>query len=1466
MATSKLNSWADIATQGHYKEQRRKIEQMLQNDAPEVEVTEKCAESIVKPYTTGTEKSKSHGLMVTLGKCRKGKSLQATNDHQETTHDNHGAALLKPVKLADYIDIDKALDGLTENSPPSANYSEYDNAVEEMFQYVQNSHSTDSLSLCGETQEIELDLDKEFPALGNSDDSDGIVLGSRTFYQMKRSSEKNKPSDERHKKVLRLEDGSLFFGDDTNISTYDLINKDDTDLMDDYDVETQISRSRTSSVVCDSSEWEVDTNVQLDHRSSISDIKSTPTWMKEISDEAVSDTPDAKCDDKEKNDTSHITMDDIISDSEISKEDPINTEGPIWGIDSSLVKAPTCVFDVTVLPEQWLTTDLQGWSKMKSKSQSDTKQLEVQKLTSPTSDEKQSDVDINDNARKTQESRDNTETPHFQNEKHESGMESNPDDISDNNHCEETVKSFTKKHRHKVGSTDDSNRSSPPSESNASSGSESDSGPPSITDLIYDTDDVAKGGTWGSRCPSPEPEDGALSFGLPSPTDVWAEFTFRNDVKAESYNESKSSVKSVHDKMTNGLPSRTDGWSDFTFKNDLKAKLYTDSSSNAKSVQDTVSAALPSSTGAWADFTFKNDVKAESSNGNKSNAKSAQDTVSTGLLPSKDLWTDFTLKSDVKAELSNGNRSNEKSAQDNLKSEESRGTLEKLSCDKTEEEDEEKVRRLSSESEIKERGPEQLSGTKDIVDNESTRENESSFTSEKKIMENEGSKVEVKVSEKPRNTSPNSSRDHSLEGKEVRQIFTPKKNNDSSSSPSRQPSPFRQKQSKPQQISIDIEKIIDINNSVEVSSKGSLSPKPTRQVVRKKRRTTVPKRKPEFIEKKAEVTVRKPEAEEKKTELANASLSIPSMTLKDLTRLPLSDIIAIKKSLEPKKHEVVSQIVHDPSAKMFTPKKRTGDKLVGDPSPRRIDEYSNWDSREWNPFEDSDQKEATPFFLRHKHLSSDFPTNKNAASGTDGQSDTDSGHWTAAQEERSSLGSSPRTALYTPTTDTDRISLQSEGSVDREVNYSPFGPPSFNTGSYAQSTNMHTNTMQGQGGTSQQPQNQFTPAMPSSGPGQNMQAPWFNMANTMAMQCWAQQYMAQMQLMATQMQQGNSFNPWINNNPLSQFQGPPGIMNQIQNSQPSGIGGHTNSVYAGTDQRHRDSMNQMQSGISQMNYSQSSPFNASGPCYGPSEQNVTSSANMSNGTRSSAVIAQPGTLITVTRPGQETQSYGRSPKPTSINQKVHGKVKTRISPPVVSNDLVPPNIQKKSVSQEKRKQVSAVKEIQKATSASPKRCDVTKIDNLMKDDEEHDEVALNKENDVPADNGDEYGEEDYEDAESKNEDDDVENEEEEREEEEKGEEVEDKNNHIEDKTKNKTQDSKEEKKSVVSAETRSRTFKSGKKTKRNIPPKEKIRFKSLRRLCNNYSEHMAMGFQVLLMFGMAIMLYQILDEWKAAFR
>ena len=638
--------------------------------------------------------------------------------------------------------------------------------------------------------------------------------------------------------------------------------------------------------------------------------------------------------------------------------------------------------------------------------------------------------------------------------------------------------------------------------------------------------------------------------------------------------------------------------------------------------------------------------------------------------------------------------------------------------------------------------------------------------------------------------------------------------------------------------------------------------KPARHVVRKKRRTPVPKRKPEVFEKKAEVTVRKPEVEEKKTEPVNTPLSIPSMTLKDLTRLPLSDIIAIKKSLEPKKHEVdlVSQVLHDPPSKLLMPKKRTCDKPVSDKSPQRIDEYSNWDNREWNPFEDSGQNEAAPFILSRKHLASDFPTNTNAASGADGQSDTDSGHWTAAQEERSSLRSSPRTALYTPTTDADRISLQSEESVDREVNYSPFGPPGFKSGPHVQSTRLPTNIMQG--GNSQQPFNQFTPAMSSAGPGQNMQTPWINMA----MQCWAQQYMTQMQLMATQMQQGNSFNPWMmpnqnsNSNPLSPFQGPPGIMNQIPNSQPSGMGVQMNSYYAGRDQRTRDSMNQMQSGISQTNYRQSSPTPVSGPYYGPPEQNVSSGASASDGMRSSAVIAQPGTLITVTRPGHETQSYGRSPKPTTVNQKAQSRVKS-----VGSNELVPTNIQKKSVSQEKRKQVSSVKEIQKVTVAPPKRCDVIKIDSLMIDDEEPDNVALKAENDALDDKEDDYGEEDYEDAESDNVGDDVDSEEKEEDHQSKDKDDKTKNKaqDKEDKTKNKVQDSEAEKKSQVRAESRSRTSKNVRKAKRNTSSKEKIRFKGLRRFCKNHGGQMAMVFQVLLMFGFAIMLYQVLDAWKA---
>ena len=562
MASSKLNSWADIATQGHYREQRRKIEQMLQSNAPEVEVTEKCDEPIVKPYTTGTEKSKSHGLMVTLGKFGKGKGPQPASDVQDITPSSDPPVLLKPLKLADYVDLDKSLDTLSEISASSTesteNYQDYDRAVEEMLHHVQESHTTNSKNLCAETQEVQLDLEKEFPALGNTGDSDGIVLGSRAFYQMKRSVETGKASEESNKKVLRLEDGSLFFGDEANISTHDLKRNEETDVVDDCDMETELSSlNRANSGICNSSEWEADSYVQLDHRPSDNNNKTTPLWLKEISDESTSGTTDTnKCDGKVvEGDHIDITSD-IISQGTEPKEKTVKPDGPIWGIDSSLVDTPTCVFDVTVLPEQWLTRDLQGWNKMTSKPQSDSQQTKAQTPTDLTSNKKQLDADAN-NISLSEQVQDvagdmksyDKEAPHSLSEKHESGVESNSEVTSDNDHCDEASKPFGKKHCLTVGSTDDSNRSSPPSESNSSSDSESVSDRHSIPDINYDSEDATQGGTWGSRCPSPEPDDCALSFGLPSPTDIYASFALKNDSDAKLYYSDKTHKNAAQGKV-----------------------------------------------------------------------------------------------------------------------------------------------------------------------------------------------------------------------------------------------------------------------------------------------------------------------------------------------------------------------------------------------------------------------------------------------------------------------------------------------------------------------------------------------------------------------------------------------------------------------------------------------------------------------------------------------------------------------------------------------------------------------------------------------------------------------------------------------------------------------------------------------------------------------------------------------------
>ena len=76
--------------------------------------------------------------------------------------------------------------------------------------------------------------------------------------------------------------------------------------------------------------------------------------------------------------------------------------------------------------------------------------------------------------------------------------------------------------------------------------------------------------------------------------------------------------------------------------------------------------------------------------------------------------------------------------------------------------------------------------------------------------------------------------------------------------------------------------------------------------------------------------------------------------------------------------------------------------------------------------------------------------------------------------------------------------------------------------------------------------------------------------------------------------------------------------------------------------------------------------------------------------------------------------------------------------------------------------------------------------------------------------------------------------------------------------------SKDEKKSENQVvEPRSRASKNSKKAKRNNSPKEKVRFKALKKFFNNYNEQIGIAFQTFMMFAMAVMLYQILDDWKA---
>ena len=1329
MATSKPSSWADVATKGHYREQRRRIEQQAQNNAAEVEVTEKCTDPIVKPYTTGTEKSKSHGLMVTLGKCApkgKGKSPQPTNGTSET---NHEGLHRTQVQLTDFMEpklnqYEKTNVGHTsgDDSP-----NDYQRAIEEMFQHVQDSHNVTSQQFYGETPEVELDLEKEFPALGNTDNSDGIVLGSSSFYKMKRSAERAKQCDESHKRVLKLYDGSLYFGDEANIRSYDLKKNVDKQVeeVDNYQVTSTAHLSKVDDEDYDRPEWEIK---DAFHKPNIDDVR--PASPKETP-EASHESKSIKCDSDEVEEIKGFSHN-VASDIDENDQNVDSIEGePIWGIDSSLVDTPRCVFDLTVLPESWLTSDLQGWipeDKVQQKTQSDTQQSKAQIASTPDSHQQNLEVDYKESSEKMKEGYQNTVMEsHSETEKQESGIESNTEITSDNDHCD---KLFGGKH-HPVGSTDDSNRSSPPSESNASSDSEdesrSPSGPPSITDFNYDTDDLTgTQGTWGSRCPSPEPDENTFSFVIPTTADL------RNNITCSNNEENKLNEP-------------------------------------------------------------KKDINAE------------------GVMEDKN-------------------------------SEAAGMTLDKEDCDK------------SSISISDNETGEHIDITKEDH-GDLTKGNESNADVEKTpitvpVKEREPAVVDIKCAEKQKTLPINSLRDQSPERSGVK-TFPSRKKIDSSSGPSREVSPRRQKQAHAY-ISSSNSDSVDTTKNVEILTMVSTSPKP----VRKKKRRLLGKRKPEIIEKKVETPETKPEVTETTAEEITTPYNIPSMTLKNMTRLPLSEIIAIGKSMDLKKSSFTSTLFQDKKEtvaqnvkatpdshlKLLIPNKPKCDRgAVPEASPERADDYSTWDNLGWNPFDAVDQKEMA-FILPHQQLVSEVITKNDAPSVEDTQSDTDSGHWTGAHEERSSYRSSPGMSNCTPSREVDRLSVQSEDTLDGETNSSSCESANNNN---VQASNITNNATTDRN--NQQIPYPFPNAMPPTSSMPNMeQQRWFYMA----MQCMAQQYMTQqMQLMTSQMQQSCSFNPWMvpnqhTGNPMAQFQYPTGMANQIPTQMAGAVGSHMQpgmvnlnpSHYTISTQPGTEAVSQMSSGMGLMNGGQPCNFTP-GTYYEPHQPSSTNITNILNAIKPSVIMANPGTSITVTRPGKNSLSPYTQRNPVPLNQNFNDSV-NQSTTHVITDDLVCSNAKEKCVESNKQKDYPTI-EKQHVRAISGKRCDVIKVSSLMKEDEEKEDEG---DDNVAENELEQVTEEEEEDEEEE-----IENEKTEEEKMEKEEEPFDEETF---------EETYEEPATPLSS--------NNKNNKRSGFRKKNSRCKGLRKSFISHSAKLVVVFQTLLILGVSIILYQLLDGWKSS--
>ncbi len=470
-------NWAQVATKGHIADQIRRWQQA--NQPKEPEVTESVPEPVVKTYSVGSV-AVTYGKMVTLGKC-------ATNVQQPKSDGNIDQVVLRKDSHVDSSGSDDYPDVLKQRQSQSKQPME------------------DFPKLCGDDEE-----DNVLSWVKVTNSPVGLAFNKGT----------SKPEEE-----VKLPSKPLV---KTGCCEYRAVNE--PNLKPQYTKEPGKleTASNTKPKVVPALD---DSDDDMHKINQIMDISFKKAQMM-------------------------TTQGSLDSDNEFVKVPDVSfqPEVPVWGIDCSLVNAPRSVFDVAVIPEDWLTPDLKDWGGSPQKSGGNVPNNTLPRSnmpnalpmsnvpnispTVPTPSAQSFPVIKNDNTSTTatsvnvnysqEETKSQpTKVPEPAKVIPKTPVKVQRDPFDDSSSTSEDISEVSKPTEPNIddnedpdasnvkikesGSTDDSNRSSPHSLPREGATPESERS--ECPDEVPVDEDKSK--NWGSRCPTPEPDELENDYGAP---------------------------------------------------------------------------------------------------------------------------------------------------------------------------------------------------------------------------------------------------------------------------------------------------------------------------------------------------------------------------------------------------------------------------------------------------------------------------------------------------------------------------------------------------------------------------------------------------------------------------------------------------------------------------------------------------------------------------------------------------------------------------------------------------------------------------------------------------------------------------------------------------------------------------------------------------------------------------------------